>query len=118
MKRLCPAISSFQDDNFCSVAYLVFQLSYKSFSVRCLILDFQPYILQTTQEYVSMFFDVEPDLAPPVFEKSFCNYHEMPVPVVQYRRGIDELIRQDTHLYKGHVVHLWPDGYKVRAIAP
>ena len=80
-------------------------------------MDFQPYILQTTQEYVSMFFDVDPDLAPPVFEKSFCNYHEMPVPVVQYRRGIDELIRQDTHLYKGHVVHLWPDGYKVRAMA-
>jgi hypothetical protein len=62
-----------------------------------------------------MFFDIDNDSAPPVFQRAFCNWHEMVI--TEYRRGIDELLREDTHLYKGHVVNLWPEGYKV-SISP
>ena len=58
-----------------------------------------------------MFFEFDQKLSPPVFQKTFCNWRD--VKGVAYRRGVDQLIAEDIYLHKGHVVNLWPEGYKV-----
>jgi len=35
------------------------------------------------------------------------------MPFTSYHGSIDELIEKDKHLFKGHLVNLWPGGYKV-----
>ena len=73
-------------------------------------LNIQPFILQETYDYMSKYFG---NISLPILEKTFCNYQTIPFQI--FDGGINELVDQtNQHYRRGHLIELWPFGYKVK----
>lgn len=70
-------------------------------------LKIRPYVQRETANYLKHYFEMD-DI--PVFEDTFCNSNSIK-PFV-FDQSLDSLIKRK-ELHKGHIIHLWPKGYKV-----
>lgn len=71
------------------------------------MLNIRPFVQGDTAEYLKQYFVAENI---PVFEDTFCNPDD--IKKVLFDHDVDYLIeRKDLH--KGHIIGLWPWGYKV-----
>lgn len=65
------------------------------------------FVTQETRDFLTKYFE---DLSVPVLERDVCNHQDLQFKY--YVEGIDELV-DDQRLRSGHLLDLWPLGYKV-----
>lgn len=71
-------------------------------------LGYMPMVMQNTHDFLAQYFT---NISVPILQKSICNWEQ--ITFNRYIDGIDEFIaRKD--ILKGHLLELWPNGYKVK----
>eukprot|EP00095_Tigriopus_kingsejongensis_P010181 maker-scaffold105_size367834-snap-gene-1.19 protein:Tk10181 transcript:maker-scaffold105_size367834-snap-gene-1.19-mRNA-1 annotation:"galactoside 2-alpha-l-fucosyltransferase 2" len=67
----------------------------------------QTYLTQESQNFLSKYFD---NVSVAILQDRFCNWNEMNFEV--YQDGVEEFVNSKS-LHNGHLIDLWPLGYKV-----